>query len=598
MSNHQSRDEQVIQFRKSFRRSRLKFVQEHGICSYDQAQTLYICRNTSREIIITDAFFSGEQSESVEILLNSLKTIWWPGRLGFKSDDKALDLEPICAVYARFLPEVGFDYTIEFSALEETEQPVRCWRVDGRGKATKLKTPANESMFHGQTGTFYQLRSGWRWLCSEVSKDGRLRVEEVESGYYIGVRRGVPGDSDPAARVDEQLEAAFSQTLDYGFDLLEFIGSSQAEMYPFQSEQYHTWLHEFTEPVRSGQIDLFALVRSASFEATVLELCDIKECEIDIESKDDQFVALIHKGPISIELDLGRLLLRGIHTGRTLSRSANDFVGPHIDDLVDADSLFNALGQRLNQYQLKIEDRTTLVIDDNQQTLGSWNLLSFVGQQAGIGHGYVDGIMRLMGFDPETGKPLDRKHDLDTCPVCGRDAQISKLIRPARRLGRLNDSIAGIKIGEHLVYYTTACELHSTPVDGTHLTDLAALEAAYKASQENAVTTLIHQESIDDGTAEMVIGFDAGSLLLEPGRVKTLYAFLGLPETESCQAYGLYPDALVLAPNELSADARRRATSLAQEYLEKLYPERIVPLDVGRQISLDTPALGTVKWQQ
>ncbi|MEE2756187.1 MAG: hypothetical protein VYA30_05985 [Myxococcota bacterium] len=598
MPNDQSHDERVIQFRKSFRRKRLEFVREHGICSYDQAETLYICRNTGREIVITDAFFSGEQSESVEILLNSLKTIWWPGRLGFKSDEDGLDLAPIAGVYARFLPEVGFDYTIEFSAIEDTEQPVRCWRVDGRGKAAKLKAPLNEGMFHGQTGTFYQLRSGWRWLCSELTKDGHLRVEEVESGYYIGVRRGVPGDPDPAARIDEQLEAAFSQTHDYGFDLLEFIGSQQAALYPFQSERYHTWLNEFTEPVRSGEIDLFALVRSASFEATVLELCDIKGCEVDLQSNDDQFIGLIRQGPVSIELDLGRLLIRGIHTGRTLSRTANDFVGPHIDDLVDANSLFEALRQRLSQYRLEIEGKTTLVINDGEQTLGTWNLLGFVGQQTGVGHDYVDGILRLMGFDPDTGSRLQRQHSLDSCPVCGREAQISKLIRPARRLGRIDESIASIKLGEHLVYYTTACQFHSTPVDGTHLNDLDALEAAYKASQENAVTTVIHQESIDNGSAEMVIGFDAGSLLLEPGRIHALRSFLNLPEAESCHAYGLYPDALLLAPKSLTIDERRRATSLAQEYLEKLYPERVVPLDVGREISLNIPPLGTVEWQQ
>ena len=43
---------------------------------------------------------------------------------------------------------------------------------------------------------------------------------------------------NPADRPDPELEHAFSKYVDYGFDTIEFIGSSVADDYPFAGERY------------------------------------------------------------------------------------------------------------------------------------------------------------------------------------------------------------------------------------------------------------------------------------------------------------------------------------------------------------------------
>ena len=60
--------------------------------------------------------------------------------------------------------------------------------VDGRGRANKLALPKDDTEFHAQTGTFFDLHAGWRSMMRNFEQQKRLMVSEVQPGYYIAVR--------------------------------------------------------------------------------------------------------------------------------------------------------------------------------------------------------------------------------------------------------------------------------------------------------------------------------------------------------------------------------------------------------------------------
>ena len=174
-------------------------------------------------------------------------------------------------------------------------------------------------VFHAQTGTFFNLRAGWRALTIAHASHNELVVNTVESGYVIGVRRGDPTFDNPAERQDQELEHAFSKYVDYGFDTIEFIGSSVAEDYPFAGERYAEWLGNAVGQIGSGTIELFVLASSEAFISVIDEVCDQRAIGFQHANSHESLRGSLSLGLLSIELDLGTIFLRTIHTGRSFA---------------------------------------------------------------------------------------------------------------------------------------------------------------------------------------------------------------------------------------------------------------------------------------
>ena len=194
-------------FREAFHQTRLALVRAHGPEAFDQAQVLYICRKTGKSVVIRDAFQTGAGGSAVAFI-EALKLGWWAGRQTFEGEaEEGLDLQPVAGLYARYLGEVGFDYSIEF----DLEGAKKAWRMNARGKVWPLVLPKDEGMFRDQMGTFFDLQAGWRFLVDQHLETGEIALAEVQSGYLVGVRAGVPGDPNPEDREDPALEAVFSK---------------------------------------------------------------------------------------------------------------------------------------------------------------------------------------------------------------------------------------------------------------------------------------------------------------------------------------------------------------------------------------------------
>ena len=221
------------EFRRSFHQQRMTLTREYGVEAYDQGEVLYRCPSCRAATVVRDAFYGREPEGPVEAFMGELAHRWFAARAslrteGCKKCGTAGALPAVRALYAHFLPEVGFDLAFEIEptgpVLAEVEVEIddlptaaitRCWRMDARGRVTRIPPPRTELDVRDQTGTFFDLRAGWRsliatWRKLSAKRAGETVLAEVQSGYLIGVRAGVPGDPKPEERHDPSLEAHFS----------------------------------------------------------------------------------------------------------------------------------------------------------------------------------------------------------------------------------------------------------------------------------------------------------------------------------------------------------------------------------------------------
>ncbi len=605
-------DEKRDRVRDRFLADRRAFVKSHGPEAYDQAQVLYVCALSGRSIVVRDAFYGPQPAGPVDAFVARLRDGWWASRQRFSGDaEPGTDLRPVCGFYARYLGEVGFDWAIEFDAIGDVARvggaglgeapggPVCCWRVDARGRAWRLSVPTDEGMFRDLTGTFFDLRAGWRWLVDRHRATGELVVTEVQPGYVIGARGGVPGDPDPAARRDPALEAAFSKRDRAEYDTLEFLAGPVAERYPFHGERYGEWLGEDAAAVEAGEIELFALADSSEFLKGIEDLCSRRGIAVEWVTPDEDIRVALHHGPLRLELAFGYPFLRTLHTGRSFVEGARAFYLPVVDALDEALDLLRTVQTRLQGHTARIEDGVVMVIAETgaPAPVGRWNLMNLVGRQPFRGTEGEADLLRFLGYDPEAKRFLPRQDALDRCPVTGRHARVGKVVRPSGLLGVDPRTLVGVEIGEHFVYYTLDSDTHSTPVEprpGRAVTDL---EAAYRAHLDEATTLLLDARTLGSGEGEstLLVGFEVGSTVLEPGRVRALLEATGRPVPTPAFAYAFFADALVVSGARLVGRALYQARLAALEAVQPRFPARLWALDLARPIDLQIEAMGRVE---
>ena len=98
-----------------------------------------------------------------------------------------------------------------------------------------------------------------------------------------------------------------------------------------------------------------------------------------------------------------------------------------------------------------------------------------------------------------------------------------------------------------------------------------------------------------ESNATLAIGFNIGSLVLEPGRLRTLVEWLDLDSAGQWSVIGLLPDAILFASDDLQPALIHRARRRAVEVAENLYPGRTWSLDVMRKMTFEDDAIGRVE---
>ncbi len=595
----------INRFRVGFHRDRLREVREGGLDVLGEGRVLYRCAQTGRTVV-TRTLYMGPRTEGpIDAFIERLTRDWWRPGETFSGEHAGLDLRPLAGLYAMYLPEVGFDYSIEYAAdseqaadaEERSGGPIGAWRMNGRGQVDQLQLPSDAGMFRDQTGTFYDLRAGWRWLVEQHAATGRLAVAEVQAGYVVGVRAGVPGDTDPSAREDPELEAAFSR-FDVGrFDTLEFLGGADAAGYPFVGELYGEWLGSAAAAVEAGTVELFALADASEFLATIEDMAKHRGIAVEWVDPEGDIRVALHAGPLRVEMDFAYPWLRTLHTGRTLTEGVLDFYQPMAITLEEAHGLYRLAEEHFadGDYRLSVEDGVVLVVaDEAGLPVARGSLIDMVGRSLEDGSNRQGLLFDILGYDPETQRFDPRPLELDTCPVCGAPGRVGKVIRPKALLGVDPRMLAGMEIGQHVVYYTLECPLHVTPIEPTPGVELTDLEAEYrKGLQRASEKALLVRQLPEADDALLMVGAEFGSLVLEPARIRAALEALGERSPGKRFAYAFFKDALVIAREPLKG-ARLRAARLAS--LEAVQQARLVdtwPLDCARPVDLDVPPAGS-----
>ncbi len=555
---------ETTRFREAFQAARRALVAEHGPAAFDQAEVLYLDA-TGRPVVVRDAFYGATPDGPVEDFLARLTAGWWSTRRALSRE--GAELTAVSGLYARYLGEVGYDWMVELGP----DGPIGCWRSDARGRTTSLALPADEGMFRDQTGTFFDVRAAWRWLVARQRARGRLVAAEVQPGYVIGARPGAPGD--PSEREDPELAAVFSRFAAGSYDALEFLGGAAAADHPFHGERYLDWLDpEAAAQVTDGAVEIFVLAKFDAFVAGLEDLCERAHIEVAVQADDDDARALLALGPLRVEVELAYPFLRTLHTGRSFVEGTRAFYLPVVQGLEEAAELLEASRAVAGAGNVRVEDGRVMVVSDDRGEVGRWSLMALAGRLTFRGAEGRAALARL----------LERRPDrLDACPLCGGPARVGKIVRPAALAGEH----VGVSVGKHAVLFTREDAEHSTPVSPGPGRDLGTLEAAYEAGIAGAVSTLVEARRISGGA--LLVGFDAGSWVLDPRRVKAALVAAGLPADGERVGYAFFPDALVVADATLGGRALRTVRLAALEAVQPRFPGRTWALDLARPLRLD-----------
>lgn len=618
------------EFRRAFHAQRLALSREHGVETFDQAELLYRCPACEAPVVVRDAFYGREAQGPVEAFQAELCGRYYPGRAVLrhhicKKCGEVADLRAGRLLYAHFLPEVGFDVIFDVEpvlpraeAVEpalQAEAPraavVGVWRMDARGKATRLPPPRSETDFRDQTGTFFDLRAGWRSVAATFraarSRTGPRGAEapptvvaEVQSGYLIGARQGVPGDPAPEERSDPHLEHLFSAHERRTYDVLEFLGRVDPQAAPFHGELFDEWLPpEVAAEVTAGSLELFVLADSSEFLACIEDFCAHRGVAVEWIDPDEDLRVAFHLKSVRLEAAFAYPFLRSLHTGRTFHAGARLLYAPIVSALEDAADILEIVESSVGGHAVDVIDGTLMRIRTPEGAeVGRWNLMTIAGRLGFRSQEGQAALFRLLGYDPEARAFRPRPQSLEQCPLCGEAARVGKVIRPTRLSGLDPATLVGVALGEQFVFYTQECALHSTPVAPGPGRTLQALEARWAEGLAEARLVLVDARTerlSESETLTLLVGFEVGSLVLEPERLRSALEAADGPVSGKVSAYAFFPDALVVTSAPLDAAGRRAARIRALEAVQPRFPARIWPLDVARAVLLPAEGKGVVE---
>ena len=572
-------------FRQQFWRARREWIEAHDLETLDQGCCWYQTEGTDEDLVLTDAF-PPAGSGGLKALMAEI-TQWWRGRLAFKSE-----LHPVGGLYAHYLPEMGFDWSVEF----EGEKAVRAWRMDGRGKAVELKIPEDDEMFHDQMGTHLDVKAGWRKLCEAWHREERLKVTEVEAGYLCGIRKGDPEGGDPASREEPDMGEAFSAYDPQAYDTLEFLSGADAVMLPFEAERIWDWLGDDAEAARKGEIELFVLASSAAFEAHIDDLMETRGFKKTVRETGEGKSLRFSMGDVYADFDFDEHYLRTLHTGRSFAQGVRDFVCPLVDLVEDAADMMKTLRWRLkgSPYKVELTGGSILTISQKKQKLGQWNLLALGGRTSFRGQEGEKRLLRLLGFDPETMQLRVSEMNLRECPCCGQDARVSKRVRPRALLGIDPRTLVYTPMEDFIVYYVLECPAHTIPLTPSPACGIQALEAAYRESLPQAQIPLVMESKLPSG-GHLFVGSDIGSILLEPCLMRKLWDECGHGEPLPKWGYAFYADTLVLSASKLENEDLLQAQRASLEAVTANYQGRTWPCNHVKAIDLEVEPMGYVE---
>ena len=521
--------------------------------------------------LVTDRIYLPRLGMTTLDFLQSVADVWWPSRAEIIPEQNE-DLEPetkvkaICGFYGRYIGASGFSLVMEFNGSSPESLP-QLWRVDARSKGTLIVLPQHEGDSYDQLGAFLDLREGWNWLAQTAAQSGGLVTAEVEPGYLIGVRPGDPlSEEDPAEREDPEIEHVFSRFDAERFDTLEFFESDAAQNYPFQSERYASWFpSELSSQIVDGHLEAFVLSQSQRFIDAVEEVAERRKVELSIREDEEDLILRFQRGPLYIDRSISLPYLWTLHSGRQYHEGAVDFFREDLERLNLASELFFKLSQKVRSpllepvTQVSVSDGTTLNLRrESAQRLPpvQVDLLSWAAESVFEGKDGASLFLKLWGWDELETEWRSPKHQLTQCPICQREAVVTRVLRPVDDLAStvsMGSSIDEALPGHISGVYILSCEQHKVPIFWEKGETLR--EHLSQLSHQVILATSSAKIDLEGLPVELLWGDEIAGTLLDHDTRESLR------ERGALFAYALTPDLLALS-----------MLPLEEEHLELLEP--------------------------
>ena len=495
------------------------------------------------------------------------------------------ETEAICGFYARYINASGFTLVFEFNHthVQDPSAPPVLWRVDARSEGTQIVTPQDEGDFYDQMGAYLDLRMGWSWLVHQSEQRNALVTAEVEPGYLIGVRPGDPmSDEDPAEREDPEIEAVFSRFDIERFDTLEFINLDDAAHYPFQSERFNHWLTPRARDLLLSQnFEGFVLSQSERFFDALEEVAERRRIEVSWGESDEQSSVIFRRGPLWLERPFSLPYLWTLHSGRQHYEGVVDFFRDDLDRLYLGSELYFAIKTTLEtahhprEVSTEIYEGTELIISTQEPSTGLSQervrvpLIDWAAESVFEGKEGAQRFLKLWGWSEDTHTWSAPQHSLDQCPICHREAHVTRVVRP--QFDGADPVVIGAEITQELPdhlwgYYGLTCPHHHVPVfwrSTEHLRRHLEEQTHRVLSVKSQVKVTIREREV-----ELLWGPElAGELLSRDTRES-------LRERGAFYAYAFTPDLLALSMLPLEEDELPEFEPYVRSFVERFGPDR------------------------
>jgi hypothetical protein len=469
MKNEIFTEDQISHYRKKFFQKLKKRSNQWELKEIDLSWAIYAQNTIKNQVdtviaeeeipgitVVEDQFWMARTGFSPMQLIYHLEEQWWKKRKILNQSEAGIGF------YGRYLSGVGYFCVMSF----KDNGYFTMHRYDPQGKEDLLLYPKDEGLFYDQFGTFLDYRTGWKWMIQTFKKTKEPIVREVELGLSFGIRKGEP-NTNPADREDDQLEELFSKHDIDRFDTLEFIGSEEAQTYPFEEGTFEDWLDQSqVATVKSREVDLFVLANSEAFVDAVRDLAEMKQVEVNLsyaqkEGQDD--VIVLYKKNLKLEKSFSYAYLWTLHTAQSYHQSASAMLSEFIEQVDEAEKFYHEIEQELGAY-FSLKQEQELLTLKSKKTQKSKSFPIFEWCTLGVFEGVkrVDLLKKFLGIG-EQGEWIEVKHSLKQCPICGDFATIQAMIR-AKNI-ELKHQKHFFDIGPVKGYFALICPKHQVPID-------------------------------------------------------------------------------------------------------------------------------------
>jgi len=316
------RNEALLTFRRT---CRLPVIRQYGFEAEDIGLYVSNCKGCSRltarlhpfNDLDPDLGLNGLEAELVSRALDA-NAGWVPPHCPSCGDP---DPQPVSALFARYLPEVGLDLHVHLIRGGHRVTEIEYYVMNLAGEARTLPRPTDCVEFAEAVGTPLSVRAFWAALIAQNLDADDISAYPIQPGYFLGLRPFCDSDARLAAMSEPFYQWIDQQQADGGFDALAYFRDLEDEQLDIPyGESYHTWLAGYAGEIERALIDPFVFADSGHFVQVLDEMVRMYGLTAVRDSAEDTLFVRLTGGDIDVRINIGPLFFRILHEGYTFHR--------------------------------------------------------------------------------------------------------------------------------------------------------------------------------------------------------------------------------------------------------------------------------------